>query len=154
MIVGKGVRFPYTGMTSGRAEDHPVLIFSNTGLPEQEFSAQLEKLRRVASYDSDTRSWYVHVPLTAPNGPPRYSPPRSRPPACTAPRSRCKPSPERRRDPLISGPRRSQRSEAALLPGAATGSGGSPGPLRDPDAAEDPWVTCGGGDTMSGLGGR
>jgi hypothetical protein len=53
-------------MTSGRAEDHPVLIFSNTGLPEQEFSAQLEKLRRVASYDSDTRSWYVHLPFDRP----------------------------------------------------------------------------------------
>jgi hypothetical protein len=52
------------------------------------------------------------------------------------------------------GPRRSQRSGTALLPGAATSSGGSPSPVRDPDAAEDPWVTCGGGDTMSGLGGR
>jgi len=28
-----------------------VLIYSNTGLSEQEFSVQTEKLRRVASYD-------------------------------------------------------------------------------------------------------
>lgn len=33
-----------------------VLIFSNTGLSEDEFSAQTEKIRRVASYDSGTRS--------------------------------------------------------------------------------------------------
>jgi hypothetical protein len=40
-----------------------VLIFSNTNLPEQEFSAQKEKVGRVASYDRDTRSWYTWIPL-------------------------------------------------------------------------------------------
>jgi len=43
-----------------------VRIFSNTGRPEQEFSAQTEKLRRVASYDGDTRSWYAWLPLDRP----------------------------------------------------------------------------------------
>ncbi len=43
-----------------------LLIFSNTGLPEQEFNAQTEKIRRVASYDSDTRSWYSQVPHDRP----------------------------------------------------------------------------------------
>jgi hypothetical protein len=33
-----------------------VLIYSNTGLPEPELSAQTDKLRRVASYDGDTRN--------------------------------------------------------------------------------------------------
>jgi hypothetical protein len=40
-----------------------VLIFSNTSLPEQEFSAQTEKISRVGSYDRDTRSWYTWIPL-------------------------------------------------------------------------------------------
>ena len=40
-----------------------VLIFSNTSLPEQEFSAQTGKISRVASYDRDTRSWYTWIPL-------------------------------------------------------------------------------------------
>ena len=40
-----------------------VLIFSNTDLPEQEFNSQREKIRRVASYDSVTRSWYSQIPL-------------------------------------------------------------------------------------------
>ncbi len=43
-----------------------VLIFSNTGLPEQEFNAQTEKIRRVANYDRDTRSWYSQIPLDRP----------------------------------------------------------------------------------------
>ena len=43
-----------------------MLIFSNTDLPEQEFNAQREKIRRVASYDSDTRSWYSQIPLDRP----------------------------------------------------------------------------------------
>lgn len=43
-----------------------VLIFSNTDLPEQEFNAQREKIRRVASYDSGTRSWYSQIPLDRP----------------------------------------------------------------------------------------
>ncbi len=40
-----------------------VLIFSNTSLPEQEFSAQTGKISRVGSYDRDTRSWYAWIPL-------------------------------------------------------------------------------------------
>jgi hypothetical protein len=43
-----------------------VLIFSSTGLAEHEFGGQTEKLRRVASYDSDTRSWYTWIPLDRP----------------------------------------------------------------------------------------
>ena len=39
------------------------LIFSNTSLPEREFSTQTEKISRVASYDRDTRSWYTWIPL-------------------------------------------------------------------------------------------
>lgn len=72
-----------------------LLIFSNTGLPEYEFNAQREKIRRVADYDSDTRSWYGQIPSTAPKGPPRFLAPCSRPPACTAPPSRCRPRRQR-----------------------------------------------------------
>jgi hypothetical protein len=43
-----------------------VLIYSNTGLPEQEFSAQTDKIGRVASYDRDTHSWYTWIPLDRP----------------------------------------------------------------------------------------
>jgi len=43
-----------------------VLIFSNTDLPEQEFNAQRGKIRRVASYDSHTRSWHNQIPLGRP----------------------------------------------------------------------------------------
>ena len=43
-----------------------VLICSNTALPEPEFSAQTEKLRRVASYDRDTRNWYTRIHLDHP----------------------------------------------------------------------------------------
>jgi len=43
-----------------------VLIYSNTGLSEQEFSAQTDKIGRVASYDRDTRSWYTWIPLDRP----------------------------------------------------------------------------------------
>jgi hypothetical protein len=46
-----------------------VLIYSNTGLSEQEFSAQTDKIGRVASYDRDTRSWYTWIPLDRPDGP-------------------------------------------------------------------------------------
>jgi hypothetical protein len=43
-----------------------VLIFSNTDLTEQEFNAQRGKIRRVASYDSHTRSWHNQIPLDRP----------------------------------------------------------------------------------------
>ena len=42
-----------------------VLAYSKAGLAEQEFSAQTEKLRSVASYD-DTRSGYAWLPLDHP----------------------------------------------------------------------------------------
>ena len=42
-----------------------VLAYSKAGLPGQEFSAQTEKLRSVASYD-DTRSGYAWLPLDHP----------------------------------------------------------------------------------------
>jgi hypothetical protein len=40
-----------------------VLIYSNTGLSEQEFRVQTEKLRQVANYDGDTRSWYAWLDI-------------------------------------------------------------------------------------------
>jgi hypothetical protein len=43
-----------------------VLIFSNTDLSEQEFNAQRGKIRRVANYDSRTRSWHNQIPLDHP----------------------------------------------------------------------------------------
>ena len=43
-----------------------VVIYSNTDLPEQEFTAQTEKLRRVTSYDNATRSWYGQIPFDRP----------------------------------------------------------------------------------------
>lgn len=58
-----------------------VLAYSKAGLPGQEFSAQTEKLRSAASYDDDTRSGTPGSQSTTLSGPPRYSPPCSRPPA-------------------------------------------------------------------------
>ena len=43
-----------------------MLIYSGSGLPEPEFSAQTEKLRRVASFDDATRSWYAWIHLDRP----------------------------------------------------------------------------------------
>jgi hypothetical protein len=43
-----------------------VLIFSNTHLSEQEFNAQRGKIRRVANYDSHTRSWHNQISLDHP----------------------------------------------------------------------------------------
>ena len=43
-----------------------IVISSGTDLPEQEFKAQMEKLRRVASYDNATRSWYGQIPFDRP----------------------------------------------------------------------------------------
>jgi hypothetical protein len=43
-----------------------VLAYSRTGLPDEEFSAQTGALRRVLSYDGDTRSWYAWLPLDQP----------------------------------------------------------------------------------------
>jgi hypothetical protein len=51
---------------SPRAPVLQVLIFSNTDLPEQEFNAQRGKIRRVANYDSHTRSWHNQIPLDHP----------------------------------------------------------------------------------------
>lgn len=53
----------------GAAPAAPVLqlvIISNTDLPEQEFNAQREKLRRVAHYDNTARIWHNQVPLDRP----------------------------------------------------------------------------------------
>ena len=44
-----------------------MLIYSNTSLREQEFTAQTDKIRRVAGYDRDTRSWYTWIPLDRPD---------------------------------------------------------------------------------------
>ena len=43
-----------------------LVIISNTDLPEQQFNAQREALRRVAYYDNTTRSWHNQVPLDRP----------------------------------------------------------------------------------------
>lgn len=43
-----------------------VLAYSRTGLPDEEFSAQTQTLRRILSYDGDTRSWYARLPLDQP----------------------------------------------------------------------------------------
>jgi hypothetical protein len=43
-----------------------VVIYSNTDLPEQEFRAQTEKLRRGTSCDNATRSWYGQIPFDRP----------------------------------------------------------------------------------------
>lgn len=43
-----------------------VLAYSRTGLPDEEFGAQTETLRRILSYDGDTRSWYAWLPLDQP----------------------------------------------------------------------------------------
>ena len=53
----------------GRAEPAApcgCLISSSTGPPEQEFGAQTDNLRRVASYDGDTRNWYAWIHLDRP----------------------------------------------------------------------------------------
>jgi hypothetical protein len=42
------------------------LAYSRAGLPDEEFSAQTEALRRILSYDGDTRSWYAWLPLDRP----------------------------------------------------------------------------------------
>jgi hypothetical protein len=60
---------PRTEEPASAAPAAPVLqlvIFSNTELPEQDFDAQRDKLRRVASYDSTARSWHNQVPLDRP----------------------------------------------------------------------------------------
>jgi hypothetical protein len=51
------------GRPSPGAAALQVLIYSNTGLSEQEFRVQTEKLRQVANYDGDTRSWYAWLDI-------------------------------------------------------------------------------------------
>lgn len=51
---------------SSAAPAFQVLAYSKTGLPDQEFSAQTEALRRILSYDGDTRSWYAWLPFDHP----------------------------------------------------------------------------------------
>lgn len=43
-----------------------VLAYAKSGLPEEEFSAQTEALRRILAFDGDTRSWYAWLPLDDP----------------------------------------------------------------------------------------
>jgi hypothetical protein len=43
-----------------------VLAYSRTGLPDDELNAQTATLRRILSYDGDTRSWYARLPLDRP----------------------------------------------------------------------------------------
>jgi hypothetical protein len=48
------------------APDLYVTAYSRTGLPDEQCSAQTAILRRVLSYDGDTRSWYRSLPLDHP----------------------------------------------------------------------------------------
>jgi hypothetical protein len=60
---------PETAEQASAAPAAPVLrllIYSNTDLPEQEFNAQREKIRRVADYDNTTRSWHNQIPFDRP----------------------------------------------------------------------------------------
>jgi hypothetical protein len=60
---------PETAEPAGVGPAAPVLqvvIYSNTDLPEHEFMAQTEKLRRVASFDNATRSWHGQIPFDRP----------------------------------------------------------------------------------------
>jgi hypothetical protein len=62
-------RAPQTAEPASASPGAPVLqvlIFSNTDLPAQEFNAQREKIRRVAYYDSHTRSWHSQISLDRP----------------------------------------------------------------------------------------
>jgi hypothetical protein len=52
-------------IVSPPAPEMRVLVYSNTGLPEQEFRAQTEKLRQVASFDSDSRRGDEHYRAAA-----------------------------------------------------------------------------------------
>ena len=65
-------------IVSPPAPEMRVLVYSNMGLPEQEFRAQTEKLRQVASFDSDShRGSIIGRPPVWPPGqlpPVRYSP--------------------------------------------------------------------------------
>jgi hypothetical protein len=58
-----------TAESASASPDAPVLqvlIFSNTGLPEQEFEAQRQKIRRVAHYDNALQRWHSQIPLDRP----------------------------------------------------------------------------------------
>jgi hypothetical protein len=58
-----------TAPPAGTSPDLPVLrlsMSSNTDLPEPDFKAQTEKLRRVADYDSVTSTWYNQISLERP----------------------------------------------------------------------------------------
>ncbi len=60
---------PETAEPASTSPAAPVLqvrIFSNTDLPEREFNAQREKIRRFADYDSATRSWHGQITLDRP----------------------------------------------------------------------------------------
>jgi hypothetical protein len=49
-------------IVSPPAPEMRVLVYSNTGLPEQEIRARTEKLRQVASFDSDSRrGWAMSI---------------------------------------------------------------------------------------------
>ena len=43
-----------------------VEAYSKSGLPDDEFGAQTEALRRILSYDGETRSWYGWLPFDHP----------------------------------------------------------------------------------------
>lgn len=64
--------------------------YSRSGLPDEEFSVQTAMLRRILSYDGDTRSWCGRLGSLSmtPSGPPKCSPLSSRPSVCTVPGSK------------------------------------------------------------------
>jgi hypothetical protein len=63
---------PDLGPTESAATGPPVPLalqvtaHSRSGLPDEEFSAQTATLRRILSYEGDTRSWYGWLPLDRP----------------------------------------------------------------------------------------
>jgi len=59
---------PTESAAAGPTVPPPLLLtaHSKSGLPDEEFSAQTATLRRILSYDGDTRSWYGRLPLDHP----------------------------------------------------------------------------------------
>jgi hypothetical protein len=99
--------------TAEPASAHPaapvlqMVIYSNTDLPEDEFRAQTEKLRRVASYDNATRSWYGQIPFDRPEWAAEM---------LTAP-LRCRPPPRHRHPGSDPAGERGQPIRAGVMPG-------------------------------------
>lgn len=55
-----------TSASRAAAPAFRVLAYSMTGLPDEDFTAQTEALRRVLTYDDKSRSWFSWLPLDEP----------------------------------------------------------------------------------------